>query len=788
LFAITKKIAGLLILIFGVTIGYDGIGHAATDGPKLTSAYMSGNANDSTNQFMVVLQFEESDLKTVDIEYAYTQFIVNVGGNYRNIKSAFGGGTQVILMVEGTVGTNERVHVSYFPSIYPLTDQEGNKVEPFQEYYVSKGTDWTRPKLQSITASGRNVMLQFDKELDLTAKPDAYQFVVKADQAILPITEMHMTSTFVSLLLVAPVDDTASVTVSYMSGQRPLLDLAGNSVDQFTDAPAENKSKSATIVSSSLTSDVVVVTFDKALVSTEQSSMAPITVKANGKYVAVKETVVNGKSLMVKLYDAISSKDQVTVSYNNRSYNALETADGMTVRSFTDYKVTGQTSSPNNSGGEAPAGNHPSTNGNSSTNQPTSASVSIDPAYASRAFGRSPAGIQAGLYTIPGDHLKTAFDQIINKGMAGEVTFSVPQIEAASLTAFPLQALIDSYSQSSASSIAISFKDLTVRVPLKILADSRLAEMFEKDGRQGYLLVELDGPAPGIAYELSNAAAENGAAIKVQPVHVALSYTFGTSKTALPKLATPISVELGVAEKLNAGLTAMVRVDEATGELTYVPTTIRHEAGRSRLLFTTKEDGAFAGVSGNNTYADTKGHWAEAPIGQLTRKFIADGRTADEFRPNQPITRGEFAAYLARGLGLAGDPEAAKAFKDLRKHADQAFIGAALSGGIVKGVTASAFDPDANITREQMAVMLVRSLQVIDPIRYQRNNGANVLGGFRDRGTIAAWAQSDAAMAVEQGLLTGVKPDLFSPKALATRAEAAAVIQRLLVKIGVLTA
>jgi len=774
------------------------VSSANTDGIQLSQAYFVGN-DPNSNGFLVMLIFDGGELQTIDPTYAYAQFLVSVDGNYRSVISAAGSNKNVMLRVEGTVTEKQRVSVTYYPSSFPLKDKGGNQVPGFNDYYISMGKDWTRPKVDSIQVTGSSVLLTLTKGLDTTRKIEAYQFSVRADTVTPSIESIHVTPYTILLKLMSPLDEKAKVTVSYMSGLTPILDSAGNSLDSFTDMPADNISISAKLKQATITGDEIRLVFDSRLQQPETPPLGAFQVKSNGRYNGLIDMQVSGEAVVLKLYVPPAPGEQLTVSYDNRAYNALETSNGMAVQSFTDVKanagaiVPGTTEPTQPNKPDSPIPPPGGTNGNTSTpgSGPTAggASAAIDPSHAFRSSEMSPAGMRAGVYQLPVDKLNDAFNQVLGKQSASaEVMFNIPSTESAGMVAFPLVSLLDANKKSNAASLAVTYREMTLRIPFKAMDFDWLSKRMNENGGQGYLRVEIDGPAKGIDPVLAEAVSENGASWNVQPIHYALSYTSGTIKAAMPNLTSYVSIDMSVESKLNAGRAAVVHVDKATGKLSYVPTTIKSSTDRSMVSFKTRDTGSYGIVSGNNTYADTKGHWAEAPIGQLTRKFIANGRTADEFRPNQPITRGEFAAYLARGLGLVGDPEAAKAFKDLRKHADQAFIGAALSGGIVKGLTAEVFDPNANITREQMAVMLVRSLQVIDPVRYQRNNGANVLGGFRDRGTIAAWAQSDAAMAVEQGLLTGVKPDLFSPKALATRAEAAAVIQRLLVKIGYLTA
>ncbi len=776
-----------LLLVMCIMLGGNTPYASASEGIKLSRAYYAG-MNADAESFLITLEFDAGGLQTLD-PYAYTQFYVTVDGGSRVVKSAMGGDRIVMLTVSGSVEAKQHVAVTYYPGgHYQLSDKDGRYVMGFVEYAISMGADWTRPEVESITASGRSVTLSFNKDIDMSAKYETYQFIIRADQVPQIITLIYVTQRAIMFHLDKPIDEKSIVTVSYAGGQPPLLDTSGNSVDLFYDAPAVNQSKSASLISASFVDNKLELTFNKPIFSSLLLHGA-FQVRVNGKYTGITDGKTKANTVILTLYDAIKANDQLTVSYNNKSYGALETNDGMAVNSFKDYKVIRSSGNGNGgtTGGETPGTDTPITNsGNEQQSSTAAAAVAaIDPSYAHRTFGTSPAGLHSGVYTLHADNLDAAFDIVHNKNAhTSEVTFTVPDTEPAALVAYPLATVEAANKRSSKTAIVIHYKDLTLRVPLDSLNHAWLTDRMHENGGQGHLLIELDGPARGIAPQLTNKLNDNDAEISVQPIHLAMSYLSGNIKTAHPELTSNIAVEAGVDSKLNANSTATVHIDAASGRLTYIPTKIKHEAGRSKLLFFTKGFGAFAGVTGSRAFADTHGHWAAVPIGQLTQKFIMDGRTADTFEPNAPITRGEFAAYVARGLGLTGNLEAAAAFKDLRKHNNAAFIGAAVRAGIVKGISAASFDPNANITREQMAVMLMRAMQTIDPVRYASKNSENELRVYRDRGQISSWAVSDAAAAVKYGLLRGVKPDLFSPRSLASRAEASAMLLRLLTAVG----
>ena len=94
--------------------------------------------------------------------------------------------------------------------------------------------------------------------------------------------------------------------------------------------------------------------------------------------------------------------------------------------------------------------------------------------------------------------------------------------------------------------------------------------------------------------------------------------------------------------------------------------------------------------------------------------------------------------------------------------------------GIVSGVGGGRFAPDSSITREQMCTMMDRFAGVMGIRLAQKGSSA----GFSDSGNISSWAKSSVDTMQRCGIVQGDTSGAFNPGSSATRAEAAAVLQR----------
>ena len=179
-------------------------------------------------------------------------------------------------------------------------------------------------------------------------------------------------------------------------------------------------------------------------------------------------------------------------------------------------------------------------------------------------------------------------------------------------------------------------------------------------------------------------------------------------------------------------------------------------------------------------YADvTQGAWYYDAVAYAYENGLMEGVGGGSFAPAMTTSRSMLATLLYR---LEGAPDLSGeilgypyADVDAESWYGDAVYWARLNG-VVTGVgDGSAFDPDGDITREQMAVMLYRYAQYKG---YDVSQGGMAAREFADYGQVADWARYAMDWAVAAGLITGTSGDTLSPQGSATRAEIAAILMR----------
>ena len=111
-----------------------------------------------------------------------------------------------------------------------------------------------------------------------------------------------------------------------------------------------------------------------------------------------------------------------------------------------------------------------------------------------------------------------------------------------------------------------------------------------------------------------------------------------------------------------------------------------------------------------NPFSDVDEHWAKDYIKGTTEKNLINGYPDGTFKPDNNVTREEFASLLVRALQL--EKYSDTTFEDVVDRWSTEDISTAAYYEIIKGYDENKFGPEDFITREQMAVMVARALDL----------------------------------------------------------------------------
>lgn len=287
---------------------------------------------------------------------------------------------------------------------------------------------------------------------------------------------------------------------------------------------------------------------------------------------------------------------------------------------------------------------------------------------------------------------------------------------------------------------------------------SSVTESKTADGTTSTVKTGTDGQTEAET-KISNKAIEDakksGDAVKV-PTEVKSakdSNSAPTIKITLPKNAGETTIEIPV-KNVSSGTVAI----------------LVHEDGTEEIVKNSKptENGVQLTVNGSTTvkivdnskdFIDTRDHWSRDEVNFVASRDIFNGIGNNMFGVNSPMTRGMINTVLARISGVDTTPKNDQKWYEVGTEW-------AKKNGITDGT-----NPEASVTREQLATML-----------YRFSDTPEVSGklNFADADTVSEYAENAVLWATQNGILNGVGNARIAPNAKAQRAQVAAMMARYL--------
>ncbi|WP_211747171.1 cadherin-like beta sandwich domain-containing protein [Paenibacillus sp. Marseille-Q4541] len=322
--------------------------------------------------------------------------------------------------------------------------------------------------------------------------------------------------------------------------------------------------------------------------------------------------------------------------------------------------------------------------------------------------------------------------------------------------------------------LTVQAENITLTVPAQIL--SALNLLLPKADESAMITVKIEPIAAELANETIQKASLTGNGsytLGGNMFDLSIFITDASGKMyTLSSLPKPVTVSFPIPKGMNPKFAGIYQIQE-NGSPLYLGGKLVQD---TTIQIELDHFSPYAVLSYEKTYDDVNAqHWAYDTIRELTAKHIVTGVTNSSFAPSQDVTRVEFTALIAKALGLTSS-SAASPFNDVNENAWYADeVTAAYAAKIVTGASKQSFHPNRNITREEMAMMLVRAYEYQTGQVLERTP-AKLL----DNSKIGKQALPYVNAALHSNLLKGRQAGRFEPTALTSRAEAAQAIYNLL--------
>lgn len=237
-------------------------------------------------------------------------------------------------------------------------------------------------------------------------------------------------------------------------------------------------------------------------------------------------------------------------------------------------------------------------------------------------------------------------------------------------------------------------------------------------------------------------------------VTVSIPYQPAEEELADPEHIVVLALDQGIVETIPSG---------------------RYDAASGKVMFRTSHFGTYAVAYVMKSFDDLEPvAWAKKPIEVLAAKGIVSGISETEFNPGANITRADFMVLLTKTFGFRAAIQ--DNFRDVQPS-DYYYeaVGIAKQLGLAEGQGDNQFVPDAQISRQDMIVLLARAMRMSG--EWNVNGAESDLAPFADKAQVASYAMNEVAAMVKEGFVEG-SDERLNPNGNATRAEAAVLLYR----------
>ncbi len=217
-------------------------------------------------------------------------------------------------------------------------------------------------------------------------------------------------------------------------------------------------------------------------------------------------------------------------------------------------------------------------------------------------------------------------------------------------------------------------------------------------------------------------------------------------------------------------------VFDSNGNFNHLPSKLVVIDGKSYALIKSMSNSVYTAIRKEVFALDMNNHWSQEAVSDLVSKLVITN--PETFKPEDNITRAEFADYIAKALGLyRSGADYRMTFSDIDSNSTFAdSISVSVEHGIIEGYTDGTFKPNDTITRQEAMTMYARAM---DLIGLEYKDSERILG-YVDRDRVADWAYEEVAKVLNAGVFNGTSPTTISPDSTFRFAEAATAIKNLL--------
>lgn len=311
---------------------------------------------------------------------------------------------------------------------------------------------------------------------------------------------------------------------------------------------------------------------------------------------------------------------------------------------------------------------------------------------------------------------------------------------------------------------------------------SKLGAQLELSDIVVHVEITKSGEAAAVLAE--NAAAQGNFEVAASPVTFNVTASYNGKTVSVEQFSSYVEREIPLPAGVDPSKVTTAAVLNPDGSVRHVPTYVTTREGKYYAVVNSLTNSDYFLIWNAKTFADVEGHWSKQAVNDMASRMIVKGSDENHYNPDAVITRAELAAIVVRALGLS-DNGSGTTFSDVNSADWYAgAVAKAVEYGLIEGYDNRTFAPNRTITRQEALVIMSRAMKLAG-LEADGIDAESLLSSFADRTAVASWAKPAMAAAVKNGLVEGSAGGL-NPTGNLTRAETAAIVQRFLIKANLI--
>ena len=293
--------------------------------------------------------------------------------------------------------------------------------------------------------------------------------------------------------------------------------------------------------------------------------------------------------------------------------------------------------------------------------------------------------------------------------------------------------------------------------------------------------VSIAAPSSQMSKAVEDAAKNGGFIPMIQPADYTVTCSYGGRTVSVSSFNAYVERTVAIPDGVDPSKITTGIVVNPDGTIHHVPTKVTVIGGKYYAVINSLTNSTYSVVWNPVEFSDMKNHWAKASVNDMGSRMVVNGIGNGNYEPNRNMTRVEFAAVMVRALGL--EPEkGASVFGDVAATEWYCgYVKTATAYGIIKGYSDASFEPYDTITREQAMTMIARAMKITGlQTELKDSEISSLLTNYKDGSAASNYAKSSIAACLKTEIVAGRTDNTIAPKNHITRAEAAAIVQRLL--------